>query len=88
MVNGKRQKRGKFAVDFLDKRMFKCVEGRPKDKSKLPVFVRRPMVGEETVVLCRSDGRRDNDDANLEPARKGVDRRQAVIWLLPSAQFP
>ncbi len=83
VVNGKRQKRAKFAADFLDKTMFKRVEGRPEDKSKLPVFVRRMKVGDETVVLCRSDGRRDKEDAIQDGAERkliaGLEKLEARI---------
>ncbi|NQT19612.1 MAG: IS1634 family transposase [Planctomycetes bacterium] len=83
VVNGKRQKRAKFAADFLDKTTFKRVEGRPEDKSKQPVFVRRLKVGGETVVLCRSDGRRDKEDAIQDSAQRklieGLEKLEARI---------
>lgn len=70
VVNGKRQKRTKFAKDFLDAGAFARVEGREQDKSKTPVFVRRLRDGGETVVLCRSDGRRDKEDAIQDKAER------------------
>jgi len=83
VVNGKRQTRAKFAADFLDRTLFKRVEGRPDDKAKLPVFVRRLKVDDETVVLCRSDGRRDKEDAIQDGAERklieGLEKLDARI---------
>lgn len=79
IVNGKRQARAKFAADFLDRESFTRVEGRPEDKSRQPVFVRRLERGDETVVLCRSDGRRDKEDAIQDGAeRKLVEGLEAL----------
>jgi hypothetical protein len=83
VVNGKRQKRVEFAADFLDKSEFIRVEGRPENKSTRPVFVRRLKHGAETVVLCRSDGRRDKEDAIQDGAERklieGLEKLQARI---------
>lgn len=83
VVNGKRQKRLEFADDFLDKSGFTRVEGRAEDKSTRPVFVRRLRKGAETVVLCRSDGRRDKEDAIQDGAEgkliDGLEKLQARI---------
>jgi transposase len=74
IVNGKRQARSQFADDFLKREHFHKVDGRPDDKSKRPVFVRRISHGTETVVLCCSDGRREKEDAIQDSAeRKLVD---------------
>lgn len=74
VVNGKRQKRIEFAEDFINKELFKRVEGRKENKSTRPVFVRKIKAGNETVVLCRSDGRRDKEDAIQDNAeRKLID---------------
>jgi len=70
VVNGKRQKRAEFASDFLDKALFKRVEGRAENKATRPVFVRRIKKGAETLVLCRSDGRRDKEDAIQDGAER------------------
>ena len=84
VVNGKRQKRIKFAEDFIDKDMFKRVEGRNENKSTRPVFVRRIEDGNETVVLCRSDGRRDKEDAIQDNAERklidGLEKLNARIF--------
>lgn len=79
VVNGKRQKRARFAEDFLDREMFKRVEGRGEDRSRQPVFVRRIDVDGETVILCRSDGRRDKEDAIQDNAeRKLIEGLEAL----------
>lgn len=70
VVNGKRQKRSEFAEDFCDQTKFTCVEGRAENKSRRPVFVRRLQTEDETVVLCRSDGRRDKEDAIQDNAQR------------------
>ena len=70
VVNGKRQKRAQFAEDFLDRSRFKRVEGRREDKSTQPVFVRRIEVDGEAIILCRSDGRRDKEDAIQDSAER------------------
>jgi transposase len=70
VVNGKRQVRAKFAEDFLDLDKFTRVDGRGKGKDKQPVFVRRLEAEGETIVLCRSDGRRDKEDAILAGAER------------------
>lgn len=83
VVNGKRQKRIKFAEDFIDKNMFKRVEGRNENKSTRPVFVRKIKNENETVVLCRSDGRRDKEDAIQDSAERklidGIEKLDARI---------
>lgn len=83
VVNGKRQKRVEFSSDFLDKNEFVRVEGRPENKATRPVFVRRLKTGTETVVLCRSDGRRDKEDAIQDGAERklvdGLEKLQARI---------
>jgi len=63
IVNGKRQTRANFAADFLDRNSFTEIEGRDEQTSKKPVFVRRIIRDEETVVLCRSEGRREKENA-------------------------
>lgn len=74
VVNGKRQQRMEFAADFLDKAAFSKVRARQGSKATRPVFVRRIKSGSETVVLCRSDGRRDKEDAIQDGAeRKLID---------------
>jgi len=84
VVNAKRQKRAMFAADFLEKALFKRVEGRPKNKATRPVFVRRMKIGNETIVLCRSDGRRDKEDAIQDSAERklieGLEKLQARIF--------
>jgi hypothetical protein len=68
VVNGKRQQRARFAEDFLDHGAFRRVEGRSESGAKQPVFVRRLVADGETVVLCRSEGRRDKEDAMQDGA--------------------
>lgn len=74
IVNGKRQKRALFADDFLEREKFRRVEGREGNVSKQPVYVRRIRLEGETVVLCRSEGRQDKEDAIQDSAeRKLID---------------
>ena len=70
IVNGKRRSRAEFAGDFLDIDSFRRVEGRGKAGEKQPVFVRRITQGDETVVLCRSDGRKQKEDAIQDSAER------------------
>lgn len=70
VVNGKRQTRARFAEDFYKKDSFTRVEGRSEKASKQPVFVRKLKVEGETVVLCRSNGRRDKEDAIQDKAER------------------
>jgi transposase len=83
VVNGKRQKRAEFAADFLDETLFKRVEGRPENKAARPVFVHKIKSGAETVVLCRSDGRRDKEHAIQDGAERklveGLEKLHARI---------
>ena len=72
VVNGKRQQRIEFAADFINKKEFRRVEGRNESKSTRPVFVRKIKSGDETVVLCRSDGRRDKEDAIQDKAERNL----------------
>jgi len=82
VVNGKRQSRASFAEDFLDTERFTKVSGRD-GKFKRHVFVRRIQTGSETVVLCRSDGRQEKEDAILDGAERrlldGLCKLQARI---------
>ena len=83
VVNGKRQKRAQFAEDFLDRDSFRRVDGRGRNGADQPVFVRRIRSGDETVVLCRSDGRRDKEDAIQDGAERklvdGLEKLEARI---------
>lgn len=83
VVNGRRQKRAQFAEDFLDRDSFRRVDGRGKNGADQPVFVRRIRSGDETVVLCRSDGRRDKEDAIQDGAERklveGLEKLEARI---------
>ncbi|MBT3265659.1 IS1634 family transposase [Candidatus Poribacteria bacterium] len=83
VVNGKRQKRVRFAEDFLDRDSFHRVDGRGRSGVDQPVFVRRIGSGDETVVLCRSDGRRDKEDAIQDGAERklveGLEKLEARI---------
>lgn len=83
VVNGKRQRRAEFAEDFLDRDAFRQVDGRGRNGEERPVFVRRIRSGDETVVLCRSDGRRDKEDAIQDGAERrlveGLEKLEARI---------
>ena len=70
IVNGKRRSRADFAEDFLDLDQFKRVEGRGRAGEKQPVFVRRIASGDETIVLCRSDGRRKKENSIQDNAER------------------
>ncbi len=70
IVNGKRRSRADFADDFLDLDSFRRIEGRDKRREKQPVFVRRISSGDETVVLCRSDGRKKKENAIQDNAER------------------
>lgn len=62
IVAGKRQSRKDFYEDFCDVDSFSIVPGRDEKK---PVFVKRVKQENELLVLCRSDSRRDKEDAIL-----------------------
>ena len=83
VVNGKRQKRAQFAEDFLDRDSFRRVDGRGRSGTDQPVFVRRVRSGDETVVLCRSDGRQDKENAIQDGAERklidGLEKLEARI---------
>jgi transposase len=83
IVNGKRQKRAQFAEDFLDRDSFRRVDGRGKRGVDQPVFVRRIRSGDEMIVLCRSDGRRDKENAIQDGAERklieGLEKLEARI---------
>lgn len=71
VVNGKRQARVQFAEDFMDLDSFRRVDGRGRAGEEQPVFVRRIDGGDgEKIVLCRSDGRRDKEDAIQDGAER------------------
>jgi len=84
IVNGKRQSRADFADDFLDLENFLRVEGRGKAGEKQPVFVRRITTGDETVVLCRSAGRKQKEDSIQDNAERklieGLETLEARIF--------
>ncbi len=62
IVAAKRQSRSNFYNDFCDVDSFSIVEGRD---DKTPVFVKRVERGDELLVLCRSQGRKQKEDAML-----------------------
>lgn len=62
IVAAKRQSRSNFHKDFCDADSFSLVEGRDKKK---PVFVRRVEKDGELLVLCRSESRKQKEDAML-----------------------
>lgn len=79
IVNGRRRSRADFTADFLDLGKFQRVEGRGKTGEKQPVFVRRITSGDETVVLCRSAGRKQKEDAIQDNAeRKLTDGLESI----------
>lgn len=83
IVNGKRRKRAQFASDFLQRDNFKRVQGRDESKNEKPVFVRRIRHEGETVVLCRSEGRREKENAIQDRAERtlteGLEQLEARI---------
>lgn len=62
IVAGKRQSRAEFFEDFCDIDSFSPVSGRDARK---PVFVKRTTRENELVVLCRSESRKEKEDAIL-----------------------
>jgi transposase len=84
IVNGKRRSRAEFLEDFLNIDSFRRVEDRGKAGEKQPVFVRRITSGDETIVLCRSDGRKKKEDAIQDNAEQklidGLEKLQARIF--------
>jgi hypothetical protein len=70
IVNGKRQTRAAFAAEFMEQDAFRRVDGRGVADEKRPVFVRRIESGNETIVLCRSAGRRDKENAIVDGAER------------------
>jgi hypothetical protein len=70
IVNGKRQTRAAFAAEFMEQDAFRRVDGRGAADEKRPVFVRRIESGNETIVLCRSAGRRDKENAIVDGAER------------------
>jgi transposase len=62
IVAAKRQSRNEFYEDFCDADSFSAV---PDRELKKPVFVKRIEEDDELLVLCRSDSRRDKEDAIL-----------------------
>ncbi len=83
IVNGKRQTRAEFLDDFLELDAFERIEGRGKAVEKQPVFVRRISSGDETIVLCRSAGRKQKEDAIQDNAERkliyGLEKLRARI---------
>jgi len=69
VVNGKRQSRASFAEDFLQTDQFTKISGRD-GTIKRHVFVRRIQTADETIVLCRSEGRQEKEDAILDGAER------------------
>jgi len=62
LVAAKRQSRNKFFHDFCDVDSFSIV---PEREKKEPVFVKRLERNNELLVLCRSDRRREKENAIL-----------------------
>jgi hypothetical protein len=83
IVNGKRQTRAEFAEEFMEEDAFRRIDGRGTADEKRPVFVRRIESGNETIVLCRSAGRRNKENAIVDGAEcrliEGLEKLQARI---------
>ena len=83
IVNGKRQTRAAFASEFMEEDAFRRIDGRGAADEKRPVFVRRIQSGNEMIVLCRSAGRRDKENAIVDGAErkliKGLEALHARI---------
>lgn len=62
VVAGKRQSRNEFYEDFCDYDSFSVIPGRD---AKRPVFVKRTIRNGELIILCRSENRREKEDAIL-----------------------
>ncbi len=62
VVNGKRTTRREFAEDFYEKNAFEKISGRD-GKIKKHVYVRKLERNGEKVVLCRSESRKQKEDA-------------------------
>ena len=62
VVAGKRQGRTEFHEDFCDHDSFSIIQGRDVKK---PVFVKRTMKDGELIILCRSENRKEKEDAIL-----------------------
>ncbi|MCX6985964.1 MAG: IS1634 family transposase [Lentisphaerae bacterium] len=62
VVAGKRQGRAEFYEDFCDHDSFSIIRGRD---AKKPVFVKRTMKDGELIILCRSENRKEKEDAIL-----------------------
>jgi transposase len=80
IVTAKRQSRSNFHEDFCEVDSFSLVAGRD---GKKPVFVKRVETENELLVLCRSDGRRQKEDAMLSGAEnkylEGLAKLQSQI---------
>jgi hypothetical protein len=83
IVNGKRQTRAAFADEFMQEDAFRRIDGRGAADEKRPVFVRRIEAGDETIVLCRSAGRRNKENAIVDGAERklieGLEKLQSRI---------
>ncbi len=62
VVNGKRTTRKEFAEDFYDRDTFKRINGRDGEIKK-HVYVRKLERDGENIVLCRSESRKQKEDA-------------------------
>lgn len=62
VVAGKRQSRNEFHEDFCDHDSFSVIRGCDPEK---PVFVKRAIKDGELIILCRSENRREKEDAIL-----------------------
>ena len=62
VVAGKRQGRNEFYEDFCNHNSFSIIQGRDVKK---PVFVKRTMKDGELIILCRSESRKEKEDAML-----------------------
>jgi len=80
IVTAKRQSRSNFQEDFCEVDSFSLVGGRDGRK---PVFVKRVEAENELLVLCRSEGRRQKEDAMLSGAEnkylEGLAKLQSQI---------
>ena len=67
----------------MEQDAFRRVDGRGAADEKRPVFVRRIESGNETIVLCRSAGRRNKENAIVDGAEhrliEGLEKLQARI---------
>lgn len=91
VVNGNRTTRKEFADDFYDRSAFEKISGRD-GKIKKHVYVRKLRKDKESIVLCRSESRKQKEDAivskmeerfinELTKLEKRIDKKDGKLHL-------